>query len=129
MLNKVLSGILVFTLAGCSEPVPSAPAASKQPDESGIYPPLLTSTEARSLILWVAAEKRQCMAVGPTHCLQIRFHPDEQWQLFYGEIQGFAYQPGRLYQLEVSEIMLPDPPADAPDRQWILQRIISTASE
>lgn len=129
MVNKSLLILTFLMLVGCSEPTPSSPVASKQPDESGVYPPILTSADVTTLTLWVAAEKRECMAVGPTECLQIRFHPDENWQLFYGDIAGFDYQPGQVYQLEVSEVMIPEPPADAPDRQWVLRQIISTASE
>jgi hypothetical protein len=129
MLIKLLPGLVFLVLAGCSEPVISPPVATKQPDESGVYPPILSPSDSTVLTLWVAAEKRECMAVGPTECLQIRFHPDENWQLFYGEIQGFDYQPGQLYQLEVSELMVPQPAADAPDRQWVLRQIISADSD
>lgn len=129
MLNKRLTSFVFLVLAGCSDPVISPPVATKQPDESGVFPPIVLSSDSTTLTLWVAAEKRECMAVGPTECLQIRFHPDENWQLFYGEIQGFDYQPGQLYQLEVSELMIPQPAADAPDRQWVLRQIISADSE
>lgn len=130
MVNKLLTGIVLLVLTACSEPsVPAPPLTIKQPDDSGLYPPLEITPAVATLTLWVAAEKRECMAVGPTECLQIRFHPDEEWQLFYGDIQGFGYQPGWLYQLEVSEVLVPEAPADAPDRQWVLQRIIDRHSE
>ena len=128
MLNKLLISLVLLTLVGCSDS--SEPAVTVQrPNESGVYPPVFAEAPADRLILWVAAEKRECMAVGPTECLQIRHHPAEEWQLFYGDIVGFEYQPGQLYQIEVSEVMIPDPPADAPDRQWVLRQIISTESE
>ncbi|MBU0912418.1 MAG: DUF4377 domain-containing protein [Gammaproteobacteria bacterium] len=130
MVNKLLTGIVLLALTACSEPsVPEPPLAIKQPDESGVYPPVITAPDGASLILWVAAEKRECMAVGPTECLQIRFHPNEEWQLLYGEIIGFEYQPGQVYQIEVSEVLIPEPPADAPDRQWVLRTIISSHAE
>lgn len=128
MLNKLWVCWLVVILAGCSEPV-EPPLATKQPDESGVFPPLTVPSETHTLTIWVAAEKRQCMAVGPTECLQIRHNPNEDWQLFHGDIVGFDYQPGQLYQLEVSEVLIPEPPADAPDRQWVLRQIISSSVE
>ena len=128
MLNKRLTGLVLLTLVGCSDS--SEPSVAVQrPNESGLYPPIFAEAPADRLILWVAAEKRQCMAVGPTECLQIRHHPEENWQLFYGDIVGFDYQPGKLYQIEVSEMWIPEPPADAPDRQWVLQQIISSHAE
>ncbi|CAI3805982.1 DUF4377 domain-containing protein [Rheinheimera sp. MM224] len=128
MLNKLLTSLVLLTLVGCSDSSDS-PVTVQRPNESGVYPPVFVEAPTDRLILWVAAEKRECMAVGPTECLQIRHHPEEDWQLFYGDIVGFDYQPGQLYQIEVSEVMIPDPPADAPDRQWILRQIISTDSE
>ncbi|WP_186435160.1 DUF4377 domain-containing protein [Rheinheimera sediminis] len=137
MLNLVLFMLMFFTLVGCSESSTPAEAptstgsvvVAKQPDGSGLYPPVLAENTEVRLILWVAAEKRQCMAVGPTECLQIRHNPNEDWQLLYGDILGFDYQPGQVYQIEVSEISIPEPPADAPDRQWVLRQIISSHAE
>jgi hypothetical protein len=130
MLNKLLTGIVLLALTACSEPsAPEPPLVAQQPDESGIYPPVVTAPDGATLTLWVAAEKRECMAVGPTECLQIRLHPNEDWQLLYGEIIGFEYQPGLVYQIEVSEVPIPEPPADAPDRQWVLRKIISSHAE
>ena len=128
MLNKRLASLVLLTLVGCSDS--SEPVVTvQQPNESGVYPPVFAEVPVDTLILWVAAEKRQCMAVGPTECLQIRHHPEEDWQLLYGDIVGFDYQPGRVYQIEVSEVRIPEPPADAPDRQWVLRQIISSHSE
>lgn len=130
MLNKLLTGIVFLALTACSEPsAPVTPLATQQPDESSLYPPVITTPDLATLTLWVAAEKRECMAVGPTECLQIRFHPNEEWQLFYGEILGFDYQPGKLYQIEVSEVQLAEPPMDAPDRQWVLRQVLSSHTE
>lgn len=139
MLNKLLTGIVCFTVTACSEPA-EPPVSGQQAGDSGVYLPAVTppagtnestvsaavtaSPPGKVLTLWVAAEKRECMAVGPTECMQIRLDPDEDWQLFYGEIVGFDYQPGQVYQVEVSEVMIPDPPADAPDRQWVLRQVI-----
>lgn len=128
MLNKLLTSVVLLTLVGCSDSSESS-VSVKQPNESGVYPPVLTEAPAKTLILWVAAEKRECMAVGPTECLQIRHSPKEDWQLLYGDIVGFDYQPGRVYQIEVSEVRIPEPPADAPDRQWVLRQIISSHAE
>jgi hypothetical protein len=131
MWNKLLCGLIMVFLAGCSESSGTAESAAsaKKPDESGVYPPVSAANTENTLILWVAAEKRECMAVGPTECLQIRLHPKEDWQLFYGDIVGFDYQPGEVYQIEVSEVLIPEPPADAPDRQWVLRKILSSHAE
>ncbi len=135
MVNKLLTSIVLFGLVACSEsPVAEPPVAAKQPDESGVFPPVVATkpNEAEmvhTLTLWVAAQKRECMAVGPTECLQIRQTPQEDWQLFYGDIVGFDYQPGKEYLIEVGEIQIAEPPMDAPDRQWVLLNILSSKAE
>lgn len=130
-LPTLLGTLMFFTLTGCTESTSSAEpgVAVKTANESGVYPPVLIENTEATLILWVAAEKRECMAVGPTECLQVRYNPNEDWQLLYGDIVGFDYQPGQVYQLEVSEVIIAEPPADAPDRQWILRQIISSHAE
>ena len=128
MLNKRLASLVLLTLVGCSDSSESS-VSVKTPNESGVYPPVFAEQAEDTLILWVAAEKRECMAVGPTQCLQIRYDPKEDWQLFYGDIVGFDYQPGQVYQIEGSEVMIPEPPADVPDQQWDLRQIISSLAE
>lgn len=130
MLDKLLTAIGLLALISCSEPAePTPPFSSQQTEPAAVHPPETEQAAVASLTLWVAAEKRECMAVGPAQCLQIRFQPEEDWQLFYGEIVGFEHQPGQLYQLEVSEVLIPQAPADAPDRQWVLRQVISTHNE
>lgn len=135
MFHKLLTSIVLFVLVSCSEP-PAAepPIPEEQTSEAALAPEVgatgLNKAEVvNTLTLWVAAQKRECMAVGPTECLQIRSRPDEDWQLFYGDIVGFDYQPGKLYQIEVSEVQIAEPPMDAPDRQWVLVSVLSTRAE
>ena len=135
MFHKLLTSIVLFVLVSCSEP-PAAepPIPEEQTSESDLAPEVVAgelnkAEVVNTLTLWVAAQKRECMAVGPTECLQIRSRPDEDWQLFYGDIVGFDYQPGKLYQIEVSEVQIAEPPMDAPDRQWVLVSVLSTRAE
>lgn len=135
MFHKLLTSIVLFVLVSCSEP-PAAepPIPEEQTSEVELAPEVVASElnkaeVVNTLTLWVAAQKRECMAVGPTECLQIRSRPDEDWQLFYGDIVGFDYQPGKLYQIEVSEVQIAEAPMDAPDRQWVLVSVLSTSAE
>lgn len=98
-LNKPLTSLVLLTLLGCSDSF-DPPVTVQWPNESGVYPPVFAEVPTDRLILWVAAEKRQCMAVGPTECLQIRHHPEKGWQLLYGDIVAFDYQPGQFDQTE-----------------------------
>ena len=62
--------------------------------------------------IYVAAQRVPCMGVGPMECLQTRERPDQPLQLFYGEIEGFDFQPGTEYRLRIAEESVPNPPAD-----------------
>ena len=56
-----------------------------------------------------------CTWVAPMECLQVQREGSEDWQLFYGNIEGFQFEPGYLYRIRVREEKL-DParvPADA----------------
>ncbi len=51
--------------------------------------------------LWVNSAKVDCVGVGPMQCLQVKFNETENWSNFYDAIEGFDYQPGFVYELEV----------------------------
>lgn len=59
-------------------------------------------------------------------CLQIRRGDTADWQLFYSEIEGFDYEPGYRYRIQVQEVQL-DPekvPADGSSIRYILISVI-----
>lgn len=73
----------------------------------------------------VAAATAPCVALAPTQCLQVRTPPDTAWQLFYGAIDGFAYEPGFRYVLRVAERPIANPPADGSSVAYRLVAIVS----
>lgn len=90
---------------------------------------LLGIDSGRTRGIEVAAQTRSCSGVGPMQCLQWREAADQPWQLLHGGIIGFEHQPGTSYRLRVRELELPDPPADAPSRRWMLDAILRQARE
>jgi len=72
----------------------------------------------------VAPERRPCTGVAPMQCLQVRERANQPWQHHYGDIEGFQFEPGTAYRLRISEIKVANPPADAPDRRWVLETIV-----
>lgn len=47
--------------------------------------------------------------------------------IFYGNIQGFEYEPGYQYTLKVKQFDVANPPADAPNVRYELVEIINKA--
>ena len=99
---KTLSFAIVLALAGCSA----------------------TGQAGATREIYVAAQRVPCVGVGPMECLQTRESPDQPWQLFYGEIEGFDFQPGTEYRLRIVEEPVLNPPADGSSIRTKLDRVL-----
>ena len=75
-------------------------------------------------LIYVAAERRECMGVAPMQCLKVRESKDGPWLNYYDEIEGFTPEPGMAYRLRVREVKVPNPPADASSMRWVLDMVI-----
>ncbi|MBU3677753.1 MAG: DUF4377 domain-containing protein [Chitinophagaceae bacterium] len=74
----------------------------------------------------IGPERKPCTGVGPMECLQIKRNPsDTAWQYFYDEIEGFQYEPGYTYTLEVSQVKKENVPADASSIQYKIEKLVS----
>ncbi|SFT85879.1 META domain-containing protein [Lishizhenia tianjinensis] len=89
----------------------------------------LFKSKADTQTMWVNSFKTDCTGVGPQQCLLIQ-HGDSlgnNWSNFYDQIEGFTYEPGYIYELEVKKTVL-DPanvPADASTIKYSLVKEIS----
>ncbi|KVD11013.1 hypothetical protein WI80_12460 [Burkholderia ubonensis] len=63
--------------------------------------------------------------VAPMACLQVRDRPDGEWSLWYAGIEGFDFKPGFLYELQIDECKVAQPPADGSSIRWVLKRVVS----
>ncbi|PIE50557.1 MAG: hypothetical protein CSA38_02875 [Flavobacteriales bacterium] len=75
--------------------------------------------------MFVASEKVDCQGVAPQKCFMVRASWETTWTVLYGEIEGFDYQPGYEYHLEVKRTTLNNPPADGSAYHYELVRIIN----
>lgn len=73
---------------------------------------------------YVDSSLADCVGVAPMKCMKVKENPNDDWQLFYNSIQGFEYQPGFTYTLQVKQFDVPNPPADAPSIRYELVEII-----
>ncbi|MBB1140513.1 DUF4377 domain-containing protein [Myroides sp. WP-1] len=82
--------------------------------------------EAEDIVtMFIGPKKVDCTGVGPMKCLQVKETEDGEWTLFYTSIEGFEYEEGYNYKLEVRREDVPNPPADAPSIRYILVKEIS----
>lgn len=80
-------------------------------------------------ILFVNSAKVDCTGVGEMKCLQTQesemLSPND-WKNFYGNIEGFEYEPGYIYKISVKKEKL-DPatvPADASSIKYSLVEVL-----
>lgn len=84
------------------------------------------TTTKDTVKMTVASEKRMAMGVAPMEVLQVKEGDDTNWSFFYSNIEGFNYEPGYEYVLEVKKETLSNPiPADASAIKYILVKEIS----
>ena len=74
--------------------------------------------------LWIGPERVECEGVAPMMCLQVAESKDGNYQLFYDTIEGFDYQEGTSYVIDVSITEVENPPADASSLQYTLVEIV-----
>jgi len=84
----------------------------------------LASKRAKTKFIYIAADKKDCVGMFPTKCLQIRESKSEPWKLLYWGIEGFDYVPGIEYRLRIKEDQVPRPLQDQASVVWYLDAII-----
>jgi len=82
------------------------------------------AADAPRKFIYVSAEIRPCMGIGPMTCLQVREKEGDPWQLHYGKIVDFEPQPGIEYRLRIIEERIARRPADGSPIWWTLDQII-----
>jgi hypothetical protein len=56
-----------------------------------------------TFIMEVNSLKVPCEDIALRSCLQVRYNSEQDWQLFYSEINGFDYEEGNLYTLKITK--------------------------
>ena len=78
--------------------------------------------------LLINSYKVDCSGVSDQTCLQVATESDSLvWENFYSAIEGFDYQPGYIYKLEVDVETIPvtEVPADASTLKYKLIKVLS----
>lgn len=70
--------------------------------------------------VYVGPELVDCTGVAPQKCMQVKENPEDEYGLFYDQIEGFDYEEGFEYELVVQEEQVENPPADASSVRWVL---------
>ncbi len=75
--------------------------------------------------LYIGAELVDCVGVAPMKCMQVKENPEDAYQFFYNEIEGFTFEPGFTYEVRVLVEPVANAPADASNLKYTLIEIVS----
>ncbi|MGW8225878.1 MAG: META domain-containing protein [Anaerolineales bacterium] len=87
--------------------------------------PVPVAGEGELKTVYVGSKLQDCVGVAPQKCMQVKESPEEEYTLFYDQIEGFEYEEGYEYKLLVQEEQVENPPADGSSIRWILVSIES----
>ncbi|MFD0964408.1 DUF4377 domain-containing protein [Pseudofulvibacter geojedonensis] len=83
---------------------------------------LMACKETKTVIL--KSNLVDCQGEGTQKCMQYKIKGEDNWQLFYGEIEGFTYEEGYNYELEVDIEKIDNPPADGSNLKYTLRKVL-----
>ena len=75
--------------------------------------------------IYVNSELLECQGVGLQTCMQVKDSPDDSWSLFYETIEGFTYEAGYTYTLEIKVTEVEAPLEDASSLKYALVKVIA----
>ena len=102
--HGLLTAALLGALVGC--------------DASGLGGP-------RERTLLVQDHAVECTGVSLQLCLLVKDPSTQQFTYYYGAIEGFVYEWGFIYEIDVEERAVANPLADGSSIQTVLRRVVS----
>ncbi len=88
-----------------------------------LYVSCTNTTKTEKLV--IASEQIDCVGVGLQKCLLIKNEGDKDWQYWYSGIEGFNYERGYEYVIEVRKETIDSPAADQSSLKYIFVKEIS----
>jgi len=73
----------------------------------------------------VASQQAECVGVGLQKCFLIKEGDSEDWSFWYSGIEGFNYEPGYEYVIEIKKDTVATPPMDASTIKYIFMKEVS----
>lgn len=73
----------------------------------------------------IASKTADCTGEGKQKCMLVKKGDQTDWEFFYSQIQGFNYEEGYEYVIEVKENKLENPPMGASAIEYVLVKEVS----
>ncbi|MDR2951081.1 MAG: DUF4377 domain-containing protein [Prevotella sp.] len=75
--------------------------------------------------LVIASQQGDCVGVAPMECFLVKKDGQTEWEFFYNNIEGFNYEPGNEYVIEVKTEKIETPAADQSSLKYTLVKEVS----
>lgn len=76
--------------------------------------------------VYIAGKSQPCTGVAPQQCMQIRSSANEEWQNYYGNIEGFDFKnDGTESLLKIRKEKIKNPAADQSSEKWVLVDVVT----
>lgn len=85
----------------------------------------LQEDQGEVMTVFIGPELVDCEGEGPQKCMLVKENQEDDWGLFYDQIDGFDYEEGYNYKITVRVEDVPNPPAGGSSIRWILVDVIS----
>ncbi|MFD0701640.1 DUF4377 domain-containing protein [Myroides pelagicus] len=122
----ILVVLIGSSFISCKSDVKSGKPVEGESIESTLEQEVLTTEELEDIVtLYVSSEKSDCAGVAEMKCLLVKETEDAPWELMYDTIEGFVYEEGYEYNLEIRRENVTNPPADGSSIRYVLIREIS----
>lgn len=120
-LNGMLIALLlIFVVVSCN----SFNEMNLTDEAQLVEPTNPPAAESAKVAMIIAPEQVDCVGEAEQKCYQVKFDPEEDWQLFYDRIEGFEHQEGYRYTLLVEKLEVLDPPADGSAFRYMLVEVL-----
>lgn len=77
---------------------------------------------------WILPETIECVGEAVQQCLQVAESEDGEHQFFYDNIEGFTFEEGTSYVIDVEVSDVENPPADGSSLSYRLVEVIESAN-
>ncbi|MCB8984580.1 MAG: META domain-containing protein [Ardenticatenaceae bacterium] len=123
----VLASLVLLAACGGISPTgeEQTPEATTSAAEETAVPPTTDTAGGDIITLYVGPELVDCTGVAPQQCMQVKEDPNAEYTLFYGQIEGFTFEPGYEYELQVRAESVENPPADGSSIKYTLIDVVS----
>lgn len=84
-----------------------------------------TQPNSQEKSIYVGPLLVDCVGEGPQKCMLVKENLDDDYDMFYDQIEGFEYEEGYEYKLLVREEPVENPPAGGSSLKWSLVQVES----